>query len=41
MNKLFPEVGVAQIIKYSEELCGDKVLVEKTYKKYNRDIFVI
>lgn len=30
MNKLFPEVGVAQIIKYSEELCGDKVLVEKT-----------
>ena len=30
MDKLFPEVGVAQIIKYSEELCGDKVLVEKT-----------
>lgn len=26
---MFPEVGVAQLFKYGEELCGDKVIIEK------------
>ena len=26
---MFPEIGITQMIKHSEELCGDKVVVEK------------
>ena len=30
MQVLFPEVGVTQLYKHHEELCGDKVVVEST-----------